>query len=36
MATYIVLANYTEQGIRNIGDTLKVDTRTSEYIERVN
>jgi len=23
MATYIVLANYTEQGIRNIGDTLK-------------
>ena len=23
MATYIVLANYTEQGIRNVGDTLK-------------
>ena len=22
MATYIVLANYTDQGIRNIGDTL--------------
>jgi uncharacterized protein with GYD domain len=23
MATYIVLANYTEQGIRNVGDSLK-------------
>src|SRR5262249_40434976 len=23
MPTYIVLANYTEQGIRNVGDTLK-------------